>query len=640
MRENLSIFMPAQLERARQLFFEQCDEPEGLIQQPIWRSWQRCREQGHQANDRSEFSPVTQQSVQHLIEGNNALITAAAPELDRLAKVVSGAGYGVLLTDAKGVALGVRGTLERSNRVMQLALRPGVDLSERAIGTSAMSVAIAEQAPCRVFGGEHYFADNRLFHCVAAPIHDPSGQILGVIDLTRDATADSSSALRLVTECAKLIEQRLFHSLPAHLTLEFDWRDPGLGYPATSFVAFGEDGEIVGANRQARYMLNLGDFQQRHFDDVFDGRFSDLMSATCEEHLEIPLHLRSGFCFTARLVRREQSVARPGNPRKSPEPVFGDPAINRELHLTERAFKAGLPVLITGATGTGKEVVAQHLHTAGTRAQGPFIAINCAAIPETLIEAELFGYVGGAFTGALKNGAKGKIAAAEGGTLFLDEIGDMPLALQARLLRVLELHEVTPVGGLDTQSVDFQLICATHRHLPTVTQSGLFREDLLYRIRGVEMQLPPLCERADLPRFIEQVLHTVCGAETQISAEALAVLSAHDWPGNVRELRNCLQFAGAMAQHGVITAADLPSTLQPCPRLGQSSKREQGVHAGTAAQAVPQTGTIQAAEQAAIVRAMDESAGNVSAAARRLGVSRATLYRRLQLHSPSTTESG
>lgn len=299
--------------------------------------------------------------------------------------------------------------------------------------------------------------------------------------------------------------------------------------------------------------------------------------------------------------------------------------------MTKRAFKAGLPLLITGATGTGKEIVAQHLHSAGTRAQGPFIAINCASIPETLIEAELFGYVGGAFTGALKSGAKGKIAAADGGTLFLDEIGDMPLALQARLLRVLELREVTPVGSLDTHSVDFQLTCATHRHLPTVTQSGQFREDLLYRIRGVEMQLPPLCERDDLPCFIEHMLHNVCGAGIRISSEALLILSAHDWPGNVRELRNCLQFAGAMAEHGVITAANLPSTLQSCAR--QSAKYEHSIQADTARQ----TGTIQAAEQAAIVRAMDESAGNVSAAAQRLGVSRATLYRRLQLQSHSTT---
>ncbi|WP_165676174.1 sigma-54-dependent Fis family transcriptional regulator, partial [Metapseudomonas otitidis] len=222
----------------------------------------------------------------------------------------------------------------------------------------------------------------------------------------------------------------------------------------------------------------------------------------------------------------------------------------RALRMARKALASDLPVLLLGETGTGKEVVARALHQASPRAEKPFVAVNCAAIPEGLIESELFGYREGAFTGSRRGGMVGRLMQAHGGTLFLDEIGDMPLAPQARLLRVLQERRVAPLGAAEEQAIDVAVICATHRDLRGLVQEQHFREDLYYRINGVSLRLPALRERDDLAGMIASVLARFGASDVSLDKDLTELFSGYDWPGNIRQLEMVLRAALAMREPG------------------------------------------------------------------------------------------
>jgi transcriptional regulator of acetoin/glycerol metabolism len=302
-----------------------------------------------------------------------------------------------------------------------------------------------------------------------------------------------------------------------------------------------------------------------------------------------------------------------------------------------RVIARGTPLLLRGETGAGKEVFARSVHQQGPRARGPFVAINCASLPESLIEAELFGYRAGAFTGAERRGRRGKIAQADGGTLFLDEIGDMPLALQARLLRVLDERMVSPLGTDEVQPVDFLLISASHRNLPQLVAEGRFREDLYYRLCGFEVSLPALRERSDRRALIAELLALESGDLASLTPEAQTLLEQHPWPGNVRQLRHALRTALALADddgridlphlaslRAATVRSGAPLTL-PAPAASTSVDND--------APALPPMNPIQAKEREVLLQLLEDHRWNVSNVAKALDVSRNTLYRKLhKLH--------
>ncbi len=314
----------------------------------------------------------------------------------------------------------------------------------------------------------------------------------------------------------------------------------------------------------------------------------------------------------------------------------GDPRIAAAVAKVRRVLGRDITVLIQGETGTGKEWFAKAIHRDGPRRNQPFVAVNCAAIPEGLIESELFGYEEGAFTGARRKGAPGKILQANGGTLFLDEIGDMPPSLQARLLRVLQERTITPLGSGRAYPVDVGLVCATHRRLRELISQGHFREDLYYRLNGFVITLPPLRERTDLPELVRRLMEgeTRGGERVQITAEVMELFRLHSWPGNLRQLHNLLRTALAMVDaDGRITRDHLPddfleefgdaeATLLPLPLALAPSALEYSTPITT--------GSLEDIESTAIQRAVEFHRGNISAAARELGISRNTLYRKLQ----------
>ena len=331
-----------------------------------------------------------------------------------------------------------------------------------------------------------------------------------------------------------------------------------------------------------------------------------------------------------------QAAQQNAKPRAEPESTrlsslrylnTGDPQIAEIINKLNKVRGRDIPILVTGETGTGKELLAQAVHNDSPRAAGPFVAVNCASIPETLIESELFGYEDGAFTGARKKGSIGKILQANGGTLFLDEIGDMPLNLQARLLRVVQERMVTPLGGAKSIPVNVSVICATHRNLREMIAKGEFREDLYYRLNGLVVKLPPVRERSDFETVINKLLSVESsGHRYTVCPDVMKLFKQHNWPGNFRQLTNLLRTAMVMAGDGnEICMEHLPDDFLDDV---QAAKKEEAAASPT--ETHHGSGTLEDVELSVIQKALASNGGNVSATARALGISRNTIYRKIQ----------
>jgi transcriptional regulator of acetoin/glycerol metabolism len=305
----------------------------------------------------------------------------------------------------------------------------------------------------------------------------------------------------------------------------------------------------------------------------------------------------------------------------------GDPELDAQIAHAAKLAPTPISLLLLGETGCGKEFFAKAIHQSSPRRLKPFVAVNCAALPEGLIESELFGYAPGSFTGALGKGKMGLIQQADQGTLFLDEIGDMPLSVQVRLLRVFSEQEVLPVGAKQTIKVNIRLISASHRDLSLMVREGSFREDLFYRLAGARLQLPPLRERHDLAWVIQHLFGLYAwtqgaGDKPSLGAQTLELLKQHSWPGNLRELRTVIEYACSVAQEAVIQVADLPDYLRSSPKLNLAPSH---LSSFTTSQ-----GVISSPERIDLLAALKRRAWNVSLTATDLGLSRMTLYRRMK----------
>jgi transcriptional regulator of acetoin/glycerol metabolism len=410
----------------------------------------------------------------------------------------------------------------------------------------------------------------------------------------------------------------------------------------------------------------MDDIRMRRVDDIFQNSLEDILTRSASSSFHPVVTYRAGAALRFFAVARRPAMEHaptdrghhpggerghdreaatvlmaeaPAASRQRPQvqrPVtaastFRDPQLVAHLETARRVIARRTPILLCAETGAGKEIFARTVHESSPHAHGAFVAVNCASLPETLIEAELFGYRAGAFTGAQRSGRRGKILAADGGTLFLDEIGDMPLELQARLLRVLDERQVTPLGAEETQAVDFQLISASHRQLPERVRDGRFREDLYYRIAGIELQLPALRERGDKRELMQRVLAEEAGAGVALSAPAERALLEHPWPGNVRQLRHVLRGAAALADGRSIGREHLSGLLDPVV-LRQAAAA--APHDGATADAgLPRLNPIQANERCVLLQLLEQHRWNVSHVAKVLDISRNTLYRKLhKLH--------
>lgn len=603
---------------ARRRFFEDGRTPRGLIAEPILRSWTRCAALGLEAAKTPEVAALSSGGLREACERHEQLRRLCRPEIESLYLDARDTDSVVILTDPQGLVLDAVGSTDFADKAARVALRPGVQWHEAATGTNAIGMALIERRPVAVRGAEHYFAPHRILSCHAAPILEPDGRLAGALDLSGHAAMPHAHALGLLRVVVDQIEHRLFEGRYPHCqVLRLHSERSHLGTAREGVLVF--DGpRLVAANRHALALLGLD------WDSLGECRYSELFATTLSQLRDgAPLRGLRGRELHGRLdpeaarpVAMSPTADAPVRLAPAAEAIVLDAAARKALARASRVLDADLPVLLQGETGAGKEVFAQQLHAACSRAQAPLVAVNCAALPENLIESELFGYEEGAFTGARRRGAVGLLRQAQGGVLFLDEIGDMPLGLQSRLLRVLQQREVTPLGGGKPVAVDFRLICATHRDLRQAVAEGRFRADLYYRIAQYTLPLPALREHADLPGLIGDLWRRLQqGTAVELPSELRERLAAHDWPGNYRELVSCLRALLALAGPDYrLTVEDLPPALrEPLPPVAPLNTEA----------------TLSALAEGAMRKALEAAEGNVSAAARRLGVSRSTLYRRL-----------
>ncbi len=483
-------------------------------------------------------------------------------------------------------------------------------------------------------------------NCSAVPIFGAENELIATLDVSNDYNISQQHTLALVKMSAQMIENRLF--LASHrsdVILHFHARPEFIGTLWEGVAMFTDHGDLVATIRSGQFQLGLNmqptPLHERHskpnlnFSELFDISIENLLRQIgTAEKLVIPLRLNNGARIYVRveLLHKKTLAAQtvPTVKRSSAANLellnSGDSKIARAILQIKQVLSRDIPILIQGETGVGKELFARAIHEASERRKGPWIAVNCAALPEGLIEAELFGYEEGAFTGAKRKGSPGKIEQANGGTLFLDEIGDMPLSLQARLLRVLQERTVTPLGSTKSIPVNFALVSATNLKLKEKVESGEFRSDLYYRLNGLSVQLPPLRERTDLQALIRILLQIEHADDTEISPEVMRIFMQHPWPGNIRQLHNVLRTALALADGSPVSELHL---TQDFIDEFETAELETTAQTKVAAQ-LPGSQNLEDIAANAILKAMEKHSGNVSAVARQLNVSRNTLYRKLK----------
>ncbi|HWL27664.1 MAG TPA: sigma-54-dependent Fis family transcriptional regulator [Burkholderiaceae bacterium] len=599
----------------------------------VSRSRQRC------AALQSTFSPdpdaLSAADLAFRREQHAQLLAAAQPELHTLAAMVSSAKSVVLLADATGVILEEAGSTEFLRKAERVALRPGVSWAEAMRGTNAIGTALMDAVPIRVHGSEHFLACNSGLSCHAAPIRSPTGDLLGVLDISSEATAQHVYALGLAQLCARQISNRLLDNAGSRLDRLVFQRQPSLLDSAERAILLIEDEHIVGANDAALHLLggdwgllgapvrdwiddwkHLGESPQR----LVTRQGSALSGALRHGTAPSPSRTNPDSPCVSAPSRRRRADKKDSSPAGLPR--LG-PHAEHLLHDAINAVNADMAVLL-GETGAGKEIFARHVHGRSSWRTGPFLAVNCGALPESLIESELFGYAPGAFTGARREGSPGLLRQAEGGILFLDEIGDMPLGLQTRLLRALQEREVQPLGSNKRIPVRFGVISATNRTLDAMMAAGQFRSDLYYRLQDYKAMLPPLRERPDLRHFLDLEFQRLGSAarDMTLTESALDALACYQWPGNYRQMQSVLRSLVALKPAGsLIQPEDLPTEIgEHCRVHGHVACRTPVAPAVGAA-------TLRDMNDQAVRRVIQEYDHNLSRAAGILGVHRSTLYR-------------
>jgi transcriptional regulator of acetoin/glycerol metabolism len=511
-------------------------------------------------------------------------------------------------------------------------------------GTNGMGTCLVERRPISVHQEEHYLSRNIGLSCAAAPIFNHGGELVAVLDASGESRLAQQHTLALVSASVQMIENRVFlHQFRDKYIVRFHNRPEFVGTLSEGAIALSVTGHVLAATRRALLLLGFAspaDVVGRDITELFNISFSGLVECSVKKAFHpVPIfENRNGARFFA-VSYAPVPVARASRPAPGAALSaaadtaldrlhFGDPALIHNVQIAKRVVERNVPVMLLGETGTGKEVFAQALHQSSSRAHKPFIAINCASIPEALIESELFGYVPGAFTGARKEGHAGKILHANGGTLFLDEIGDMPVSLQTRLLRVIEEREVVPLGGEAPVKLDIRLVSATHCDLQAKIAAKEFREDLFYRLHGVSIAMPPLRARADRRALI---LH-LAGQESEgdgavvLDEPLLAALDQHPWPGNIRQLRHVLRSMIALRETNQLTLADLPpdGALQRKPVAAATPVAVADIPAES------KLNPLESAEREALLQELTRHGWNMSTLARQLKISRNTLYRKVQ----------
>ena len=691
------------LARRHLLEFGHCQP--GLLQSALAQSWERSFFAG--INPAHGPEKICHGALRDVIEQNHDFLAFAQPVMDSVSEQIKHSNSMMVLADKSCTLIHTVGDKTFLDKAAQVALSEGANWQETCVGTNAVGLALTEQGPVQVQGSEHFLERNGFLHCAATPIFSAQGQVAGILDISSDKNQQNSHSLGLARMAARMIENAWISAThPQHLKLFLHTDAKGLGSLTAALLLVSSNGIVDGGNQEAMRLFGLRsfDFGKRSLASLLQMLPSDWVGQLVQADQAVTavqlvhggrLYVRvkmpsdrggegaqtaqaSHFSKT-RAARAPRAAAAFGTiadvgcvgEAASADALaafdLGDTRWHMATQKARRVMDKSIALLVQGESGSGKEQFSRAAHASSARADKPFVAINCAAIPESLIESELFGYAPGAFSGARKEGSLGRLREAHGGTLFLDEIGDMPLALQARLLRVLQDRVVTPLGAGQSVVVDFSLICATHRNLLEAVERGDFRADLYYRINGLTVMLPALRDREDFGALTAQLLLKLQKEQGQpsersiaIDADLLAAMQRFEWPGNVRQLHSVLRTACAMLDENECTiewqhlADDIALALQATQEAGGRAAMVHALpysvttepvehcasdtvsgHFNTVASTLAQRAaqilpsTLQTLSQQAIATALRRTGGNISRAAKELGISRQTLHRRL-----------
>ncbi|MFW1677068.1 sigma-54-dependent Fis family transcriptional regulator [Pontibacter sp. JAM-7] len=641
-----------------------CKDSDGEVNNYIQNSWDRCRDRYKiDPNSDIELVNLSDSEVRQKREPLEKLLADSAGVFDKIRAVSKNSGYTVLLTNTEGLVVKSFCDSGVSHELESRGLRQGSLWAESLIGTNGLGTCLTEAVPVTVYAEEHYGSALQNFSCSAAPLIDPAGNPFGALDVSTFATGNrlgQALALNLVCETADEIETLIFREAYENQRI-ISMSTSTMLAPTTALVAVNECDTIIAATTPLLLAMGCSDRYQlvgKKFCDTFELTFEQLESTVIVEHSIRIGNFRKKFFATlippvnktAKISKAHMlklDVAKKHTKTADPEccPLQAaagkDSGLLRQAARCARIVDKGISILLEGQTGTGKEVWARALHNSSSRRDKPFVTLNCAAIPESLIESELFGYSAGTFTGGLKSGKVGKIQASNGGTLFLDEIGDMPLELQARLLRVLAEKEIIPLGEVNPLKINLNVICATHRDLKEFVGQGDFREDLYYRISGFRIHLPSLSQREDKPHIINKVLTELCREESDadnvfLANDAMAQLSQYSWPGNIRQLKNVLQFALCMREEDMIRLVDLPEEVFAEERLAPVTEtpHDDAVsnYPPSRLVSISHQDSAGLSEKEELEQVLEQHRWVVTRAAKALGVSRSTLHRKIKKH--------
>ena len=629
----------------------------GILRPEVASSWQRCRNLKVDPFREAE-GVVNQLELRERLYAKQRLITAARPFMENLYNFVRASGFQVILTDESGFLLDVLGDAGIVSKTRQVELCPGGDWSEASKGTNAIGTAIAERKPVQIHAWEHFSQQLHFLTCSAAPIFDSDGALLGVLDITGDYRYANSHTLGMVVAGVNAIENQLtLQRTTQKLYLAYRYSNAMLESMSDGLISIDNHGMITAINAKAAEIFGVtpGSAKGRHVAQVYKRPpLLQLLSDGIEYQNKEVIIERTGrkIHSSGSLIRDDsgniigavavfrENTNRLWTPTRRPaalppqrytfDDIIGQSSAITELKDWAR-LAAGSPstVLIKGESGTGKELFAQAIHNASNRRDRPFVAINSAALPESLVESELFGHDEGAFTGSRKGGQAGKFEIAEGGTVFLDEIGDMPLGVQAKLLRVIQEKKVVRVGSAQERQVDIRIIAATHKDLYAEVRRGTFRQDLYYRLNVLEIRVPALRERLDdIPaltaHLVQKLTRSLDRSEIRTDAEFIDTLQTHSWPGNVRELENTLERAIVrVGEDGILKAEILdfpvPEELSASPAAGK-----------VGAKSPAEIKSLRDSEKDLITEALDFYEGNIRKASAKLGIGRNTFYRKMK----------
>ncbi len=649
--------MNKQLEFARECLKNGAPLPiEGL--NPIIReSWLRCLSYGLDPDNDIKYY-LSKEEVQQRINERNELCQITFPLLDKLYDFVKGTNYSISFADEDGFILYHKGDPEIYELEKKYRYTLGSAQTEQISGTNNLGTPMAIKQPLQIFGGEHFYEINKIWDGAGAPVFSPdhkkvigaiglcgkiedvSGHTLGMIVATSEAI---TRQLGIQTAYSKLISAQknlrtIIETIPT-ATL--------LANHALEVISYNTKAlQLLGNKIQSLEKMNLSGFLNDNQISI-----SELKSGLNKRFIRIkeksePFAITVNSTETGEYVMQFEKI---DNLRKNTNQIIGNEAsftfndiigssdtILETIQTAKIVAQNDATVLLQGESGTGKELFAQAIHNASMRAAGPFVAVNCGAIPKSLIESELFGYEGGSFTGAHKKGKIGKFELANGGTLFLDEIGDMTFEVQVVLLRAIQSKKITRIGSNKEIDVNIRIIAATNQDLLHMVANKQFREDLYYRINTFNIRIPPLRERnGDVKKLVEFFISKYKAScpnriVERFSDKAIELLNLYEWPGNVRQLENVVERSIYMSESQEIHPSLLPAEITDMTEYSHENTRLKGNYAHTPSD---EPRSIKDIERSQIQHMLIETKGNIKRTAELLEINRRTLYRKIQRYS-------